>query len=475
MVPLLLAAQFLAGCSVSPSAGQSQTLRLPFFGAAGIPDPALVSTPSQMFLASLLYSGLVKFSPDLHVIPELAISIPTISNDGRTYTFTVRSDARFAGGRRCTANDVAYSLARALSPGLDSPIARRYLGNIVGAGAVEAGRARRLSGVRVIHRLTLRIRLMQPDADFLEKLATPVAFVVDRRVAGTRPIPARSVRPAGTGPWMVTRRDRNGTLELRRRPHFYGSAMQVKTLVLVPVRAAAAELDLYRKGDLDVASVLAEQIGRLSSHSDFHQAEALDAFYALPRGSGAVALTSNLDRARLIQDATPALTALASIVPPAVPDYISSVPTLDPGSSAANLPRVSLQVAAPRDFALGALSRALYRQWPAAGRGRGTRVRLIHASSLLPDPAVWLRLALSQTRSRWYRSILRRSMELTNDPVTRMSSYSRLENWAIEKALIIPLASSNVAYLIKPRVQGLQVTPVGIMPANDTWTSVSVT
>ena len=126
----------VAGCGSSAAKARS-TLRLPLYGWPSSPDPALVNGESERLLAGMLYSGLVKFSPDLHVIPDLAVSIPTISLDGRSYVFTIRQDARFTDGSHCRASDVAFSLSRALSPDVDSAPARKLLGNIVGARQVE--------------------------------------------------------------------------------------------------------------------------------------------------------------------------------------------------------------------------------------------------------------------------------------------------------------------------------------------------
>jgi ABC-type oligopeptide transport system substrate-binding subunit len=121
----------------------------------------------------------------------------------------------------------------------------------------------------------------------------------------------------------------------------------------------------------------------------------------------------------------------------------------------------------------GALRRALIRQW-GPDTPTGTSLRLIHVWHSLPDPSLWLRLVLPHTTSTWYRRLLARAATLTNDPVTRMETYSRCETWALQQGLIIPLASGNVAYLIKPYVQNLQVTPMGLMPANNSWAAVSV-
>ncbi|HEX6510612.1 MAG TPA: ABC transporter substrate-binding protein, partial [Chloroflexota bacterium] len=138
----------LTGCSGSsaPASAQTSALHIPLYGAISRTDPeifdgAQASASTPLFLTSLLNAGLVKFGPDLHVIPEIAVSIPTISTGGRSYTFTIRQDAEFADGEPCTAADVAYSLARALMPGEHSPLAWSYLGGIKGAAAVARGRA----------------------------------------------------------------------------------------------------------------------------------------------------------------------------------------------------------------------------------------------------------------------------------------------------------------------------------------------
>jgi hypothetical protein len=189
-------------------------------------------------------------------------------------------------------------------------------------------------------------------------------------------------------------------------------------------------------------------------------------------GDGAVLLAAHLNRDQLIRDSTSALSPLTEIVPPAVPDYVSSAPSVEAGTADGGV-TARVELGSPWDPTAHLLGRALGRQWSEAHRG--TVVRVVHLTSLLPDPAAWLRVVFQQTPSRWYRRIMAGSARLTTDPVTRMSAYSRAENWALEEGLVIPLASGNVAYLIKPRVQSLQVTPSGIMPANNSWASVSVT
>lgn len=463
-VPLLLIACLpLAGCG-SGSGTRSTLLRLPVYGTRremppGIFDPARYSPSIPIYLTSLLHAGLVKFGPDMHVIPDLAVSIPTISSNGRSYTFTIRQDARFADGTQCTARDVGYSLSRALGPRTGSVSARRYLGNIAGASQVELGTTQILSGVRALDRLTVRIRLAKPDAAFLDKLAFPNAAIVE-------PASARN-HPSGLGPWMLAGVASDGAVTLVPRPHFDGDPTQVRQIRLVPVVDQKQGVELYRRGHLDTAIVPDDQYAALSRRTDFVQTDGLDTYDAIP-ARGGVALSQDLDRSQLLSS-IPSLAPLVDLVPPAVPDYVASPPATV--SRAKDSLRVRLISSSTQDGDLALLRNGLAHRWKISKRG--IRVRLVHLQFALPEPGRWLLAALGETKSGWYRGLLRRAGKLTNDPVSRMNLYSQAENWALSRGLVIPLASGHVAYLIRSSVQNLQVTPLGPMPANNNWTLVS--
>jgi ABC-type oligopeptide transport system substrate-binding subunit len=468
LLPLaLILTAALQGCS-SSAASRPGVLRLAVIRASAIPDPARASGVEQFFLASLLYSGLVRFGPDLHVIPDLAVSIPTISGDGSSYTFTVRRDARFSDGTRCTARDVAFSLARALMPSTHSTLARRYLGEIRGAGAVESGTQRSLAGVQVLNRLTLRIRLSHPDANFLEKLAFPTSFVLEPHLARSLD-PAPGMSP-GTGPWAVGGRGRDGSLILVPRRHYYGGPLQLKSLVLVPARTSVAALDLYKKGAVDASYVSGPSYRTWASRSDFHSAAGLTAYYALPGGADVGALDA-VNRTLLVTPFHGALTPLNSIVPPAVPDYVpATVP--DNGPTGGRAP--AIQVPRRSDSVLRRLGAGLKAAATGSGADPAESATVIERTYLLPVPAVWLSMVSTLTASHWFKRRLAETSSLTNDPVSRMDVYGVLEQWALKRHLVVPLASSTVGYVVKPSVSGLQVTALGLMPDNGTWNTVQV-
>ena len=78
--------------------------------------------------------------------PELAEAEPVVSRDGKTYTFTVRKDARFSDGKRVTARAFAHALERILTPAMESPLGVRVLGHRRGQRRCSTARRRRSPG-----------------------------------------------------------------------------------------------------------------------------------------------------------------------------------------------------------------------------------------------------------------------------------------------------------------------------------------
>ncbi|HET9288477.1 MAG TPA: ABC transporter substrate-binding protein, partial [Gaiella sp.] len=107
----------------------------------------------------------------LRVVPEVVRSF-TVSRDGRTYTFDLRRTFRFHTGAAVTARSFADAFNRNAQPTLQSP-ATKYMHEIAGADAVIDGKAKSISGVRVLGRHRLQVRLTRPLGDFTARLTMP--------------------------------------------------------------------------------------------------------------------------------------------------------------------------------------------------------------------------------------------------------------------------------------------------------------
>jgi len=142
-------------------------------------DPALLATPLGFQVADATCAGLLRRSDaaegDDELVPEVAASMPTVSDDGRTYAFTIRPGYRFSppSDEAVTAETFRYSIERALSPQLgDGAPGPRQVSDIEGQAAFQAGEADHIAGLRADGD-TLTITVVDPSPDFLERLTAP--------------------------------------------------------------------------------------------------------------------------------------------------------------------------------------------------------------------------------------------------------------------------------------------------------------
>jgi YVTN family beta-propeller protein len=166
-------------------------------------DPALVYEPRAWVALSAVCATLVHYASERapggsRLEPEVAESLPSVSTDRRTYTFTIRPGFHFSSGEPVTARTFRYAIERSLSKRMNGP-ARGYLGDVAGAREFMAGRSPHLAGVTADGR-TLTVRLVAPAPDLPARLAMPYFCAVP---VGT-PLDPRGVRTLpGAGPYRL--------------------------------------------------------------------------------------------------------------------------------------------------------------------------------------------------------------------------------------------------------------------------------
>ena len=199
------------------------TLKLLAKSAGGTLDPKVNYTLQYWQLYQALYDGLLGFKKvdgkgSFTVVPDLAEAMPTITDGGKTYTFTLRKGIMFSTGAPVTVQDVAASFKRIYT--VSSPTEGTFYNGIVGGAAcITAPDTCDLSKGVVVDPATNQvvINLVEPDPQFAYKLAVPHAVILPagspEKDAGNVPLPT-------TGPYMVESYDPNRALTMVRNPHF---------------------------------------------------------------------------------------------------------------------------------------------------------------------------------------------------------------------------------------------------------------
>jgi peptide/nickel transport system substrate-binding protein len=153
------------------------------------------------------------------LVPEAAAALPTVSNSGKTYTFTVPKKYQFSppSNQFVTANTFKFVINRLANPTMQSPAAP-FLNDIAGAQEVLDGKAKSVSGVKVSgNKLTITLTGAHPD--FLARIAMPFFCALPTNT----PIDAQGVNtPSGAGPYYIKSRTPKRQIVLQRNPNYHG-------------------------------------------------------------------------------------------------------------------------------------------------------------------------------------------------------------------------------------------------------------
>jgi oligopeptide transport system substrate-binding protein len=146
------------------------------FANPGSLDPTGVGTTRQLLVN--IFGGLVTYNEKNEIMP-LGAAKWQVSDDGKVYTFTLRSDLKFQNGNPVKASDVVWSLTRSLDPKIKATAASN-LTDIAGAEDYLNGKATEVSGLKAKDDQTLEVTLKGPAPYFLAKLTLPIAAILDR-------------------------------------------------------------------------------------------------------------------------------------------------------------------------------------------------------------------------------------------------------------------------------------------------------
>lgn len=215
-------------------------------GAPRFINPLLSLSDADRDLVALVYSGLLRATPEGDFVPDLASGY-SISEDGRTYTFTIREGATFHDGEPITADDILFTIALAQDPAIKSPKRANWDGV-----AVE-----KVSDTEVS--FTLRA----PYAPFISNATIGILpkHLWERVSAEEFPFSTLNTEAVGSGPYAIASVSRNAsgipdTYELRP---FDNYALGVPYLSRIDMRFYENEDELtaaLARGDIEAASGL---------------------------------------------------------------------------------------------------------------------------------------------------------------------------------------------------------------------------
>ncbi len=274
----------------------SDTLRMYLASEPDKLDPALNSTVDGAILAINSFAGLFTYDAEQKQVPDLAESY-TVSDDGLTYTFTLKDDLKWSNGDTLDASDFVYSWNRAVNPATASDYAYMFApikgyaemtemdeeGNLVNPDATLAVTASEDGK-------TLTVELTTPTAYFLDLCAFPTYFPVYQEAVeaadpeGNNP-GAWALDPGEnfvcSGAYVLTEWNHNSSMVYEKNPYYHrADEVTIERQELMLSSDETAVFAAYNDGSLDFADgVPTAEIAGLEGNPEYHVIGTLGTYY----------------------------------------------------------------------------------------------------------------------------------------------------------------------------------------------------
>jgi len=476
-------------------------------------DPAISGDATSHEYIMQIYSGLVRLDDELQPVADIAEEWK-VSNDGKTYTFTLRRDVKFHDGKEVTAYDFKYSWERACLPETGSQTAPTYLGDIVGADEMLAGVAPDISGVRVVNDYTLEVTIDAPRPYFIYKMAYTTAFVVDRENVESAINWWRT--PNGTGPFKLGKWKENELIRLDRNADYYGQVAQLASVNFQLL--AGVPMNLYETGEIDVTGVSLSYIDKVTDE----RGPFLQDLMIVPQLSFSYigfncskppfddpdirrAFSMAIDKEKIASLTYRNMVEVAyGILPPGLPGYNEDLDGLEFDAEQAKelienssygdvsaLPQITITDAG-WGASIGGSMEAIIAQWK-QNLGVDVQVRLLEPDIFLyslmeekdemysmgwiadyPHPQDFLEILFKGSSKNNYGEYLNEQVDalleeagLEMDNERSLELYQQVEQLLVNDAACIPLWFGQNYILVKDYVENYNPTPLGIPRYNE--------
>jgi peptide/nickel transport system substrate-binding protein len=254
--------------TTAPTAASGGTIVVGLDGDMVFADPSLVSDGNSLYVAAQVVQGLVGLKPGTisEIVPVLASALPTVSSDGKTYTFKLRTGVTFHDGSPFNAAAVKFNYDRWKAfPKGDLQDNAYYYGAVFGGFGADSN----LDTVTAPDDTTVVFTFKTPQSNFLISqtlqvfgIQSPTALAKDK--ADTTPLASNKYAQGqgesmvGTGPFMFKDWTPGDHVTLVKNPNYWDApnAAKLDQITFKPMGDSTAKLQALQSGSIDLAETI---------------------------------------------------------------------------------------------------------------------------------------------------------------------------------------------------------------------------
>lgn len=241
-------------------------------------DPGFLTDQTSIEITQNLFEGLLQLDNKLQVQPALAEAMPTVSADGKTYTFKLRKGLKFSNGDPLTAKDFVYSWNRIAQLG-DLAQYASVMYEIDGFEAISTEKddakrkAATVPGIKAPDDYTVEVTLRAPASYFLTEACLWTYYPVNQKLIESKgdkfdeknpwSTEAANISQVSTGPFILKDWKHDVSMRLELNPNYYGAKPDIDAVTVDFVKEDATAKLKFDNGEFDEVKIPVSDIQKL--------------------------------------------------------------------------------------------------------------------------------------------------------------------------------------------------------------------
>ena len=232
-------------------------------------DPSIGFNAVSWSALNNIMEGLTRMDEDHKAVEATAEKID-ISDDGLTYTFTIRDNAKWSNGDPVVAGDFVFAWKHMLNPETASPAA--FLAYFIeGAEEYNTGEGSADDiAIEAQDEKTFVVKLTSPNEAFLNIITNPSFFPINEKVASADPKwHTEAATFVGNGPFKLAAWSHDVSFEFEKNEHYWDAgAVKLDKVHWAMVNDDTTAYQMYQANELDVTGVPSEIADQLKDSEE---------------------------------------------------------------------------------------------------------------------------------------------------------------------------------------------------------------